>query len=254
MEKRIGFIGAGNMGGAIANTLVEKGYKEIKVSDKNPETWTNLKEKIETTTSNKYVVENSDIIILCVKPQHMDEVITEIKDYCKDKLVISIAAGKTLEYLENNIGHSRVTTAMPFMGVMYGYGATGYVCGKGCSVEDQKTVYNLFEKIGAVSMIPKENMEDMTAIASMPGWVIQYCDAMMGGLKLKKPFTKQCVAKVLRTCADVLESEEEPNEFYKRIASAGGTTEAGYEHAKQKGLYKIAKEMVNAAIKRYREL
>ncbi|MBP5528925.1 MAG: NAD(P)-binding domain-containing protein, partial [Lachnospiraceae bacterium] len=117
---RIGIIGLGNMGGAILGGIVNKGIVAkdniigFDVSD-------NMKNKavekygIKIASDNKELLASSDVVLLAVKPQYMGGMLAEIKDsWNNDTLVISIAAGKTIAWLEENIGSDKkIVRCMP---------------------------------------------------------------------------------------------------------------------------------------------
>ena len=112
IKMKIGFIGLGNMATAMIGGIIGKGLygcNEITGSAKTAETAKRVSEKydIETFTNNKKVAECADVIVLAVKPIFLPEVIAEIKDIVNErKLVISIAAGKSIEWLEGQFGKS----------------------------------------------------------------------------------------------------------------------------------------------------
>ena len=103
---KLGFIGCGNMASAIIGGILEKeiaGREDITASTKSEESAAKIKEKlgIACGTDNRKTAETSDIVFLAVKPQFLEEAIAEIKDVlCSSQLIISIAAGKTMDWLE----------------------------------------------------------------------------------------------------------------------------------------------------------
>lgn len=107
---KIGFVGCGNMATAIIGGILEKGIlkkEDIKASTKTENSAKKVQETlgIECTTDNKKAVQDADVIFLAVKPQFCEEVIQEIKSEIKsEQVIISIAAGKKLEWLEAQFG------------------------------------------------------------------------------------------------------------------------------------------------------
>lgn len=112
---KIGFVGCGNMATAIIGGILEKGIlkkEDIKASTKTENSAKKVQETlgIECTTDNKEAVQDADVIFLAVKPQFCEEVIQEIKSEIKsEQVIISIAAGKKLEWLEAQFGESGIT-------------------------------------------------------------------------------------------------------------------------------------------------
>ena len=109
---KYGFIGVGRMGSALVKALVERKIispEDISASDLLDERLAELGGLgVSTTQNNSKLAEDADIIFVCVKPQVIDDVLSEIKGFCEDKLVVSIAAGVTTKFIEKkNQGRSR---------------------------------------------------------------------------------------------------------------------------------------------------
>ena len=115
--KKIGFIGAGNMGGAILGGIVNSGIidnEHVIASAKSDKTLERIKNeyKVNVTKDSKEVARFADLIVVAVKPNVYDEVLEEIKDEIdKEKIVITIAAGKTIESVQKIIGTDKKITA-----------------------------------------------------------------------------------------------------------------------------------------------
>ena len=138
---RIGIIGLGNMGGAILGGIVNKGIvaKENIIGFDVSDSMKNKavdKYGIKIASDNKELLANSDVVLLAVKPQFMGGMLAEIKDaWNKDTLVISIAAGKTVAWLEENIGSDmKIVRCMPNTPALIGEGCTGVCANKNVSV------------------------------------------------------------------------------------------------------------------------
>lgn len=140
---KLGFIGCGNMASAIIGGILEKeivSRGDITASTKSQESAAKIKEKlgIACSTDNRETAKISDVVFLAVKPQFLEEVIAEIKDVLgKEKVIISIAAGKTMSWLEERIGEDRkIIRTMPNTPALVGEGITG-VC-KNALVEEKE--------------------------------------------------------------------------------------------------------------------
>ena len=259
MDKNIGFIGAGNMGKALINALVKDGYENIIVSDMSQDALEKIEEdyKIRTTQNNINLAKEADIIVVCVKPNHVGNVLENIKNYVHEKLVISIAAGKTVSYLIQHVGHEKVIRVMPFMGSMYGKGATAYVLGNGCNDEDKKKVVNMFGKSGIVFEVKEEEMHAVTYLASSPGLIAMYLHSIVEELKgqgIHEQVARDYLANVCYTMGDMIKSGESPLEIYRKVASPGGTTEAAHKYGEEHHFYDVLRGMINAAVERSKEL
>lgn len=132
---KIGFIGLGNMakamiGGMLREKIVEAG--DIIGSAKTRETMKRMEEEFSITAaeSNRHVAEYADVIILAVKPVFFPEVIGEIKEaVTEEKLVVSIAAGKNMEWIEKEFGKKiKLIRCMPNTPALVGAGCTAVCC------------------------------------------------------------------------------------------------------------------------------
>lgn len=113
MNKKIGFIGSGNMGGAIIGGIIKAGLVDpcdVFVSDMSADKLDEISAKygVQTTTDNRVVAENADIIVAAVKPNIYSVVLEGIKDIIDDsKVIVTIAAGKTLSDIESVVGSDK---------------------------------------------------------------------------------------------------------------------------------------------------
>ena len=112
----IGFIGGGNMAEAMVKGIIQSGMKDIMVSEPRSERCGYLEKTydVKTTSDNKEVVKNCNIVVLAVKPQNMDDVTADIAgSITDDKIIVSIAAGITLSYLSTRLKTSKIIRVMP---------------------------------------------------------------------------------------------------------------------------------------------
>jgi len=219
------------------------------------------------------LLKQSQAIILAVKPQDFELVLAEIKDNLQDKLVISIAAGITTEYIQKILGKVRVVRVMPNLAVKVGQSTTSVCKGALASNKDIKFVVRLFKYLGKVFIFPEAKMDAATAIAgSGPGF---WCDRVKDMPKDKWEnyslehfipdlsfaaeevgFNKEeaislATSTTMGTLAMVRTSGESPEALKSKVTSKGGTTQAGLEALHNTGsLIEAAK----AAVLRSKEL
>lgn len=275
MNKKIGIIGFGNMGQAIAAQL--KNDYRIFVFDKDKNKTEGLG-SISTAAGNVELAKETDALILAVKPQDFDAVLDELKNEVKDKLIISIAAGITTGYIEKILGIVRIIRAMPNMPAMVGEGITCLSKGKFASIADLDFTENLFDYLGETLRIEEEMMNAATAVSgSGPGFCFELMRAKnttQGNMEEAGRFIKEDFAPLfakaatnigflqadaeflaLRTangCIALLRKTKfSLSELINQIASKGGTTEAGLEVLRKGG---SLEEAVKAARKRAEEL
>lgn len=132
-RQKIGFLGAGNMAQAIMKGMLESGVAtsdQILASNRTPGKLQKLSDqyKIQTIDNNESLVENSDIVILAVKPQDLLSAIEPIaSSFHDDQIVICLAAGIKMETLEKYLPNSRLVRMMPNTPSIIGRGVIGYL-------------------------------------------------------------------------------------------------------------------------------
>jgi len=270
LREKIGIIGFGNMGSAIAEGLKDK--YAISVFDKDKNKINSLKNITAVSTVGE-LVKQSEIVILAVKPQDFAALLNEIRGSLGNKLIISIAAGITTGYIEKILGQVRVIRVMPNLAVKVGQSTTSICRGSFATYKEMKFVFKLFKYLGVVFIFPEDMMDAATAIAgSGPGF---WCDLVQGIPKekwrnysledfiprfslaaeevgfSKKDARKFARSTTLGTLATVEALGITPAELEKKITSKGGTTQAGLEVLHNT---KSLTEAAKAAVYRSREL
>jgi len=233
----IGIIGAGNMGMAIASAMKGK----ILLSDKN-----------KRISDNVSVSKRSDVIILAVKPRDIGEVLKEIKPYIKEKLIISIAAGVTTSSIEKALGKVRVIRVMPNMPAMVGKGISAVTCGRFAGPKDLKTAFGIFLKVGGVIEVKENMMDAVTAVSgSGPAYYFLFTHLLAEAGEasgLEKGLAMKLAKAAFIGAAEVAARKNlSMEEFVKKVASKGGTTEAALKIFKSRKLKGIIKQAVKAA-------
>ena len=193
---------------------------------------------INATASNKEVCEQArDALILAVKPNHIPKVCADVfsVDHKVDSaLVISIAAGVTLETLERELPGRRVVRVMPNTPCLIGEAATGYALGKLATDADREIVQTIFGSVGVASELTEILLNAVTGLSgSGPAYVFQFIEALSdGGVRagLPRSVAMQLAAQTVKGAAEmVIQTAEHPGELKDRVTSAGGTTIAGIE-------------------------
>jgi pyrroline-5-carboxylate reductase len=169
LSKKIGVIGFGNMGQAIAERI-NANYK-VWVFEKDR---SKTKDLIGITVAADIgqLLKECQVIILAIKPQDFYSVLDQIKADLKDKLVISIAAGITTDYIEKVLGQIRVVRVMPNLAVKVGQSTTAVCKGAFSKDGDLKFTSALFECLGTVFILSEDKMDAATAISgSGPAYI-----------------------------------------------------------------------------------
>lgn len=270
MYNNIGIIGCGNMGRAICERLKDR--YPLMVFDKESAKLKDLS-NIKVTNSSLDLVSASDAVILAVKPQDFDNLLSEIKANIKDQLVISIAAGITTGYIEKILGNAKIIRVMPNMPAKIGQGMSCLCRGRSASEEDLNFAKELFDKLGKTLIINENMMDAATAVSgSGPGYFYYLVEGKNKD-EIKRFAEEEFISNFIASASKVGFSRDEAellakttvegsialleqtklnsSELKKQVASKKGTTEAGLEVLHKGGSLEDA---VKAALKRSKEL
>jgi len=236
MKKNIGIIGAGNMSRAIISGMISSNKfdpNQIKVSNRSIQKLEKIREecKIRTSTSNIKVAEFADILILAVKPKHIKTVIKEIKDIVIEKniLVISIAAGVSIDYIESIFEKpTKIIRTMPNTPATVKEGMTAISYNNNITEDDINSVQKIFHSFSRTEIIPEDLMDVVTAVSgSSPAIVYVFIEALADGAVLKglpRDVAYRMVSQaVLGAAKLVRDSEIHPGKLKDNVTSSGGT-------------------------------
>jgi pyrroline-5-carboxylate reductase len=236
---KLGFIGCGNMAKAIIQGIASKGLvapENIMGSNSNANHAAQTHELlgIQTTTSNTEVVAHADIVFLCVKPQQYAAVLAEIKaSLAENQILVSIAPGKTLAWLEEQLGHpAKLVRVMPNTPALVGEGTTTYCLGSLISPEEAATIAKLLESFGMAIELKEHLMDAASAVGgSAPAYVYLFIEALADGGVAEGLPREQALTiaaqTVLGSAKMVLESGKHPGQLKDEVCSPGGSTIEG---------------------------
>lgn len=257
----IGFIGGGNMAEAIIKGIFAKYGSNIIVSEPLDKRRTYLEKtyNIKTTPDNKEVVKNCNIIILAVKPQHMDSVTAEISDEISgDKIVVSIAAGITLSYLSSRLKTTKIIRVMPNTPALVQEGMSVMSMCECINDKEMQVIKDIFMSIGLLLALPEKYMNAVTALSgSGPAFFAYFVEAMIeGGVRmgLGKDDAATLAVQTFLGTAKLLDTGMNPSKLREMVTSPGGTTAAGLKLFEEKGFKEIVIASIEAATKRAQEL
>ena len=260
----IGIIGAGNMASALAGGLISSKIikpEELSISDKNTdnlEKW--KKNNAFTTSDNVDVVRRSFVVILAVKPNILPIVLEEIKCFSENKIFISIAAGITIESIENILGDSvKILRAMPNTPAKVNCGMTVIAPNKRMSDADVELAQGILSAVGEVIVLEEKHINAATALhGSSPAYVYMLIDAMAdGGVKhgIPKNIALRLAAKAVEGAAKmVLETEEHPQILKDAVCSPGGTTIAAVCELEKEGFQSAVTQAIDACVNKANEI
>jgi len=245
---KMGFIGAGNMGGAILKGILEHHFlnaNDIMVYDINQQLCNTLKERygITTAVSASELTQSCEWIILAVKPVFLKDVFQEIKRFLSGKKLISIAAGWSTEmlFLETDGADVQIARVMPNTPALVGAGMTALCEDTNLEKSDFDWVKELFETLGEVEIFPERLFDAVIAVSgSSPAYVFMFIEAMAdAAVKLgmpRKTALHAAAQSVLGSAKMVLDTQEHPAVLKDQVCSPGGTTIEAVQVLEMNGL------------------
>lgn len=265
-EAVVGVIGVGSMGSALVSGFINKALispKEIIVSDVLQTQLDALSSRfpIRTARDNREVVAAARVVILAVKPAVVKSVLEEIRtSVTHEHLLISVAAGVRLAYLEGNLPEGTpVVRAMPNLPALIGEGMTALALGRFAGEKERETAEKLFRAVGRVVVVSEENMNAVTGLSGCgPAYVAMIVEALAdGGVKMGLPrrIAEELAVQTLIGTAKMIQSgDEHPGQLKDRVCSPGGSTIAGVHVLEKGGLRGLLMSAVEAATIRSGEL
>ncbi len=247
MEKRIGFIGCGNMAKAMIGAIVESGILEgsyIMASDHYEPSLKEMADKyrIRTSQDNMEVLQQSDILFLAVKPNMYQGVIEEIRDSIKfEQIVVTIAPGKTLEQLEQFFGKEvKILRTMPNTPALVGAGITAICPNRYLMAEEVEMLKKIIATFGLVEEIEEKLFDAVVAVSgSSPAYLFMMIEAMADGAVMQGMPRAQAyrfAAQAMIGSAKMqLETGKHPGELKDMVCSPGGTTIEAVAELEKKG-------------------
>jgi len=260
---KLGFIGVGNMGGAIIKGINGKlGNTAVFAYDRDPDRLRDLRFVGATAGSSAFeLAKKCDYILLAVKPQQLDDVLAEVKNAGNDGLVIiSICAGISAEYIrERTFANAKVVLVMPNTPMMLGFGASAMSRGENVSEDEFAFARKVIGSCGITEVIPMDKMKEIIAVnGSSPAFIYVYAKGFIQyaqSVGIDPDVALRLFAQSLIGSAKMMtESGMTVDELIKQVSSPGGTTLAGLEVLERSGIVHTAINACEACTKRAYEL
>ncbi len=262
----ISFIGGGNMARALIGGLLAAGQPATAITAADPAS--QQRQALATDFGIRVLADNANavvdqrVVVLAVKPQVIDQVMADLAPTLDSQaMVISIAAGVTLDRLESALGKRRaLIRAMPNTPALYGAGMTGLVGNSACSEPDRQLAEQLFSAAGEAAWFDDEQLMDtVTAVSgSGPAYFFALTEhlARAGAAAGLPPDLAARLARQTAIGAGVMlaQSDIEAGELRQRVTSPGGTTAAALGKFASDDFARIVERAVAAAVQRGREL
>jgi pyrroline-5-carboxylate reductase len=258
--QRVGIIGAGKIGGSLLHRLAESGDFDLAVSDIHPEQLQPYKKYgIRTTSSNRELAEDSDLVIIAVKPWDVVQVLTEIWPPIEgaDKAVTSVAAGVSIARISEELPPgTAVLRVMPNVCASVGLGSA-VVTANEPGRAMLPTVIDIFRHVGDVMELPERLFDAATALhGSGPAYVALFADALIqAGVRegIPRDVARRLVVETIGGTA-VLLKDRSAHQVRDEVMTPGGTTAAAFVAMEKAGFVAAVYDGVNAATERARGL
>lgn len=259
MYTRVGFIGAGNMGGALIGGAIKSGFlcaENIFISDadQNKSMLMAKDYGVKSVSNNLELVESCEVLIIAVKPHICGFVLDEIKDYVKkDMLIITVAAGVAISYVKGFFKHDiKVVRTMPNTPALVGEGMTAVTYAPPVEESDISFVKDLFSSFGIVEIVKEELIDAFTSLcSSSPAFAGMFIEAMAdAGVLLGFPRNESYImaAQAIRGAAKmIVEAGKHPAELKDMVCSPSGTAIEGVRKLEEKGMRSAVIEAVIVA-------
>jgi pyrroline-5-carboxylate reductase len=263
MSYNLGFIGCGNMANAIIRGILDNKLMEsnhIFILDSDPKKTENLKEseKVWICSDIKELQTASDIIFLCVKPNVIPTVLSQITQ--PGRAFISIAAGVRSEKIKKMIKvDARVLRIMPNTPLMVGVGAAGFEVPSTLKKEEFNFVKNIFQNMGKVVEVDASLMDAVTGISgSGPAYMYYFLNALVqAGIKqnLRAHDALTLALQTMKGAVEMVERLDKPLEtLISEVCSPGGTTIEALAVFDNFGLNEIVDKAVDACTQKSAKL
>lgn len=266
VNRRIGIIGAGNIGEALISGLLRaktSSSDKISASDIAQQRCEHIVNTygVFCTQSNAEVVSRSDIIILCVKPKDVIDVLEEIKPKLTHRhLLISIAAGVSISYISKILGDNiQVVRGMPNITVLIGEGMTVLSKTKNVEKDNLETALEIFRSVGKVILLDEKHLDAVTGLSgSGPAYIYMVIEALTeAGVKVglsREVSTILAAQTTLGAAKMIFEIKEHPAKLRDMVTTPGGVTIDGLLELEEGKLRMTLINAVMKATQRAREL
>jgi pyrroline-5-carboxylate reductase len=266
IDRPIAILGAGNMGSALMKGIINAKLtpsKKIIACDVNAEKLQSLalEWKVRTTLNIKEAVKESDILLLCVKPQTLSKVLEIMKESIRSNhLVISIVAGMRIAFIQQMLGMNLgIVRTMPNIAATVDEGAAAVAFGKHVTVEQQKIAKSIFEAVGEVVVVTEDQLDAVTGLSgSGPAYIYMVIEALIdGGVKMglsRDISTKLAIQTVLGSATLAKSSGLHPAILRDQVTTPGGTTINAIHELESHGLRSMLIDAVATATHRSEEL
>jgi len=261
---KLGIIGAGNMASAIIEGVLAKRLfspEEIIIYDINQDKVSAfVKRGFASAETTVELADAAGLILLAVKPQQIDDVLTELSGSTEGKCIISIVAGVSSDYYKKRLGEGTfIVRVMPNTPILLGCGASAIATNTNTPQDLYDKAVSLFSSAGEVAFVDEEYMNAVTGVnGSSPAYFYMMAKAMADCAAeqgIDASTALRLAAKSMEGAAAMLmKSGKTPDELTAAVTSPGGTTLAALEEMRRLGFYEAIRGGMLACTKRASEI
>lgn len=238
---KIGIIGLGNMGSAMAHGLLNNNIETF-LYDKNKDKRDEFEglDKANIVESEVDVVKNANAVILTVKPYAYDELLDKIKESVKNQIIISVTSSYDLKKLEKKLPGKKFLMAMPNTPAKILNSMTGICPGENISDEELKVLRKIFSSFGETEIVEEKNIKIYeTVCGCMPAYVYMYIEAAADAAVsygMKRDVAYKVISQAVAGSANMVRvSGLHPGELKDQVTTPGGTTIKGLKSLEKDG-------------------
>lgn len=262
MQYKVGFIGCGNMGGALLSAVINNiGANNCCVCEKQPEKTADFVKKGVTQLEITELSQNCEFIFLAVKPQALPQTIAEINGCLnKNAVIITMAAGTDISTIQNLLDADHpIIRIMPNMPCAIGKGIVLYCHNALVSNEQKNEFLNLLNNVGLIDYIDQEKIDAASVISGCgPAFAYMFLEALANATEacgLNKESAVLYATHMLEGAALMVKHQNtEISDLITAVCSPKGTTIEGVEALRNLGFYEIVEKAVRASYNRTKEL
>lgn len=262
---KLGFIGTGNMAGAIMGGIIKNGVlepEEIIGSD----ILEAGREKVHSlygicVTDDNREAAKAEIVVLSVKPQYYEQTIAQIRDEITDEqVIVTLAPGKTLEWLQGQFGKDvKIVRTMPNTPAMVGTGMTAACANALVTKEELEKVLTILRSFGEVEVVSEHLIDAVvSASGSSPAYVFMMIEAMADAAVadgMPRPQAYKFAAQaVMGSAKMVLETGKHPGELKDMVCSPAGTTIEAVQVLEERGFRSAIIEAMRVCAEKSRNM
>jgi len=264
VNRPIGIIGCGNMGSALVRGMIDSHFRpasDLIIWDIDQEKRKQLvKSGVCEAESSQDLVSRTTTVLLAVKPQQMNDVLSDIRPHLKEQsLIISIAAGIQIGWIKKRLNETvKVIRAMPNTPAVLCKGISAIAGDSSVGDIEFNHAELLFRSVGGVVRVPEEWMDAVTAISgSGPAYFFYLMQRMIEvgvELGLSDEVARKLVLSTAIGAGAMIGQAGDPGNLRKQVTSKGGTTEAAFQVFEKEGLDEILAKGIRAAARRAKEM